>query len=147
MSDMKKLVAFIMIIMLVPVVASGQASDPLVGKCVMNAGPNATYLKDFRIQLGKASSAQDFRYKQVFALSKNMKYRFTLCNSENSQGELIMKLVDDTGRTILTSFDPKTGKTFSSIEFVCNKTGTYKIMFDFKDFQQGLGVGVVSLVK
>lgn len=88
MSDMKKLVAFIMIIMLVPVVASGQASDPLVGKCVMNAGPNATYLKDFRIQLGKALSAQDFRYKQVFALSKNMKYRFTLCNSENSQENL-----------------------------------------------------------
>jgi len=144
---MKKLLAFITSVLLLPVILTGQTSDPFVSKCVMNAGPNSIYLKDFRIQLGKASSASDFRYKQVFALSKNMKYRFTLCNSDNSQGELIMKLVDDTGRTILTSYDPKTGKTFSTVEFVCNKTGTYKILFDFKDYQQGLAVGVVSLIK
>ncbi len=125
----------------------GQATDPLTGKCVMNAGPNTTYLKDFRVQLGKSESQNEFRYKQVFALSKNMKYKFTLCNDENSPGELIMKLVDDTGRTVLQSFDPKTGKTYSSVEFVCNKTGTYKLFFDFRGFQQGLGVGIVSLVK
>lgn len=144
---MKKLIALIMILLPLTGILSGQTSDPLVSKCVMNAGPNSTYLKDFRVELGKAASSGEFRYKQVFALSKNMKYRFTLCNSENSHGELVMKLIDDTGRTILTSFDPKTGKTFSTIEFVCNKTGTYKILFDFKDFQQGLGIGVVSLVK
>lgn len=144
---MKKLVTSIFGMLFVTVICHGQTGDPIVSKCVMSAGPNATYLKDFRIQLGKSSPQQEFRYKQVFALSKNMKYRFTLCNAGDSKGELVMKLIDDTGRTILTSFDPKTGKTFPSVEFTCNKTGTYKILFDFKDFQQGLGVGVVSLVK
>ncbi|HCI54471.1 MAG TPA: hypothetical protein PLN06_02565 [Bacteroidales bacterium] len=144
---MKKLLSIFLCSFLLLDFLKGQATDPLTGKCVMNAGPNTTYLKDFRVQLGKSESQNEFRYKQVFALSKNMKYKFTLCNDENSPGELIMKLVDDTGRTVLQSFDPKTGKTYSSVEFVCNKTGTYKLFFDFRGFQQGLGVGIVSLVK
>ncbi len=144
---MKKLLTIFLCSFFLLEFLKGQANDPLTGKCVMNAGSNTTYLKDFRVQLGKSESQNEFRYKQVFALSKNMKYKFTLCNAENSQGELIMKLIDDTGRTVLQSFDPKTGKTYSSVEFVCNKTGTYKLFFDFRDFQQGLGVGVVSLIK
>lgn len=141
---MKTLLAVIFLALILPLYSNGQTSDPLVSKCVMSAGANTTYLKDFRVQLGKSEKLNEFRYKQVFALSKNMKYKFTLCNS---QGELIMKLIDDTGRTVLSSFDPKSGKSFSSVEFACNKTGTYKLFFDFRDFQQGLGVGVVSLVK
>ncbi|MBP8960075.1 MAG: hypothetical protein KBG40_06575 [Bacteroidales bacterium] len=144
---MKNLLSIILCSFLLLDFLKGQATDPLTGKCVMNSGPNATYLKDFRVQLGKSESQNEFRYKQVFALSKNMKYKFTLCNAEDSPGELIMKLVDDTGRTVLQSFDPKTGKTYSSVEFVCNKTGTYKLFFDFRGFQQGLGVGIVSLIK
>ena len=31
----------------------GQATDPLISNCAMNAGANAKYLKDFRMQLGK----------------------------------------------------------------------------------------------
>lgn len=141
---MKTLLAVIFLALILPLYSDGQTSDPLVSKCVMSAGANTTYLKDFRVQLGKSEKLNEFRYKQVFALSKNMKYKFTLCNS---QGELIMKLIDDTGRTVLSSFDPKSGKSFSSVEFACNKTGTYKLLFDFRDFQQGLGIGVVSLVK
>ncbi len=144
---MKRVISQMILIFLLPLLTSGQAGNPLVSKCVLSAGPNATYLKDFRIQLGKISPQQELRYKQVFAFSKNMRYKFTLCNADNSNGQLIMKLIDDTGRTVLTSYDPKTGKTFQSVEFVCNKTGIYKILFDFKDFEQGLGVGVISLVR
>ena len=76
-----------------------------------------------------------------------MKYKFTLCSSEKSEGVLIMKIKDDTGKQVLASFDQKSGKTFPSVEFTCNKTGTYQISFDFLNFTQGLGVGVISLVK
>lgn len=132
---------------MVPVLLSGQTTDPLVSKCAMNSGPNTTYLKDFRVQLGKGVTQPELRQKQVFPLSKNMKYRFTLCNSDNSKGELIMKIKDSDGKLILSTFDPKSGKTFPSVDFICNKTGTYQLYFDFRDFQQGLGVGIVSLVK
>lgn len=134
-------------LLLVPVLLSGQSTDPLISKCAMNTGANSTYLKDFRVQLGKGNPQAELRYKQVFPLSKNMKYRFTLCNSDNSKGELILKIKDDTGKLILSSYDQKSGKTFSPVDFTCNKTGTYQLYFDFRDFQQGLGVGIISLIR
>lgn len=131
----------------VAAISSAQSTDPMVSKCAMTAGTNTTYLKDIRVQLGASGKQPELRYKQVFPFSKNMRYKFTLCNAENSKGALIMKIADDQGRQVLASFDAKSGKTFPSVEFVCNKTGTYHLYFDFLNFQQGTGVGVISLVK
>ena len=144
---MKKAIIILTLLLVAPVILTAQSTDPLVAKCAMNTGPSSTYLKDFRVQLGKGSDLPELRYKQVFPLSKNMKYRFTLCSADNSKSELIMKLKDDAGRLVLSSYDPKSGKSFPMVEFTCNKTGTYQLLFDFRDFQQGLGVGIVSLVK
>jgi len=144
---MKKLLIILMFLLTVPFVLQAQTTDPLVSKCAMAAGPNTTYLKDFRVQLGKGNSQGELRYKQVFPLSKNMKYKFTLCNADKSEGVLIMKIKDDTGKQVLASFDQKSGKTFPSVEFTCNKTGTYQISFDFLNFSQGIGVGIISLIK
>ena len=58
-----------------------------------------------------------------------------------------MNIKDKDGKLILSSFDPKSGKLYPSVDFTCNKTGTYQLYFDFRDFQQGLGVGIVSLIK
>jgi hypothetical protein len=144
---MKKYLVILSLSLLIPFFLSAQTTDPLVTSCAMSAGPNTTYLKDFRVQLGKGNPQTELRYKQVFPLSKNMKYKFTLCNAENSGGELIMRLKDNTGKLVLASFDQESGKIYPSIEFTCMKTGTYQLSFDFRDFQQGLGVGVISLVK
>jgi hypothetical protein len=144
---MKKNLIILMVLLMVPFILRAQATDPLVSKCAMAAGPNTTYLKDFRVQLGKGNPQGDLRYKQVFPLSRNMKYKFTLCSAENSAGVLIMKIKDDTGKQVLATYDQKSGKTFPSVEFTCNKSGTYQISFDFMNFSQGLGVGVISLVK
>lgn len=144
---MKKYLLILMVLLMIPIISHAQATDPLVSKCAMAAGPNTTYLKDFRVQLGKGSPQSDLRYKQVFPLSKNMKYKFTLCSADNSSGVLIMKIKDSDGKQVLATYDQKSGKTFPSVEFTCNKTGTYQISFDFMNFSQGLGVGVISLVK
>ncbi len=144
---MKKYFITLLLLFTTGVLVNCQTTDPLVSSCISNAGPNAKYLKDFRIQLGKAASAGEFRYKAQMSLWKNTKYRFTMCNSEGSQGKLIMSIKDDTNKQILSSFDQKTGKTYPYIDFICNRSGIYQIGFDFTDGQQGSGVGVVSMVK
>jgi hypothetical protein len=148
---MKKYLIVLSSLLIVPILLSAQTTDPLTSKCAMNSGPNTTYLKDYRVQLGKGSNLPELRIKQVFPLSKNMKYRFTLCNSDNSTGRLILKIKDSEGKVQLSTFDPKSGKPYPNpnpyIDFECQKTGTYTLLFDFIDFQQGLGVGIVSLVK
>lgn len=126
---------------------SGQTADPFVSKCVMNAGNDAKYLKDFRIQLGKAAAQSDLRYKANISLWKNTKYRFTMCNTEDSKGQLILSIKDGANKVVLSSFDKNSGKTYSFVDFICNKSGIYQLNYDFTGGQQGSGVGVVSMVK
>jgi hypothetical protein len=144
---MKKHFITLLLLLTTGVLVLSQSADPLVSSCISNAGPNAKYLKDFRIQLGKAAAAGELRYKAQMSLWKNTKYRFTMCNSESSQGKLILTIKDDTNKQVLSSFDQKTGKTYPYVDFICNRSGIYQLGFDFTDGQQGSGVGVVSMVK
>jgi hypothetical protein len=144
---MKKIITTLTILVIIGIVTFGQVSDPLVSKCAINAGANAKYLKDFRIQLGKTVSQSDLRYKANMSLWKNTKYRFTMCNADNSKGQLILTIKDDTNKLILSSFDKKTGKIYSFVDFECQKSGIYQISYDFTNGQQGSGVGVVSMIK
>lgn len=144
---MKKYFFTLLLLLTGGVLIHGQNSDPLVTSCVMNAGPDAKYLKDFRIQLGKAPSAGDFRYKAQMSLWKNTKYKFTQCNADDSKGKLILTIRDDANKVVLSSFDKNSGKIYSYIEFVCNKSGIYTLNYDFLDGLQGSAVGVVSMVR
>jgi hypothetical protein len=144
---MKKIIITLTFIFALGYMAFGQVTDPLISNCATNAGPNAKYLKDFRIQLGKAVNQGDLRYKANMSLWKNTKYRFTMCNAENSKGQLILSIKDEANKLILSSFDKKTGKIFSFVDFECQKSGIYQISYDFTDGQQGSGVGVVSMIK
>ena len=125
----------------------GQATDQLVSKCAMNAGADSRYLKDFRIQLGKANAQNELRYKVKMSLWKNTKYRFTLCSSEDSKGQLILNIKDEENKVILKSYDEKSGKTYPIVDFECRKSGIYQLSYDFTDWQQGSGVAVVSMIK
>ena len=144
---MKKYLFTFSLLLSIGFLVSGQSSDPFVSKCVMNAGNDAKYLKDFRIQLGKAAAQNELRYKANMSLWKNTKYRFTMCSTEESKGQLILSISDDANKVVLSSYDKKTGKTYPFVDFVCNKSGIYQLRYDFTDGQQGSGVGVVSMVK
>jgi hypothetical protein len=144
---MKKIIIALVIIFSFGILTYGQVTDPLISNCAINAGVNAKYLKDFRIQLGKAPTQNDLRYKTNMSLWKNTKYRFTMCNAVNSKGQLILAIKDDTNKLILSSFDKKSGKIYPFVDFECQKSGIYQISYDFTDGQQGSGVGVVSMIK
>lgn len=137
----------ILLLLAAGILVKGQTSDPLVSNCLTTAGPGSKYLKDFRVQLGKAPSAGELRYKAQMSLWKNTKYRFSLCNAEDSKGKLILSIKDNANKLVLSSFDQKTGKTYPYVDFICNKSGIYQLNYDFIDGQQGSGVGVVSMVK
>ncbi len=144
---MKKYIISIIFFLTLGLLSFGQTSDPLVSKCIMSTGDNARYLKDFRIQLGKASVQTAMRYKANMPLWKNTKYRFTLCSTEDSKGQLILSITDATNKVILSSFDKNTGKSYPFVDFICKKSGIYQLNYDFTNGQQGSGIGVVSMIK
>lgn len=144
---MKKILFCLALLLAGTLVSQGQATDPLVSQCAMNAGSDAKYLKDFRVQLGKTDDQAELRYKANMSLWKNTKYRFSLCNADNSSGKLFLTIKDETNKQILSTYDKNSGKVYPYIDFTCNKSGIYQLCFDFVNGQQGSGVGIVSMVK
>lgn len=144
----RRFVIISLALLLLPFPAKSQAAtDDLVTSCVLAAGDNTTYLKDFRIQLPKAAAnAPAPVYKANMYLMKNMKYRFSVCDAPGSQGELTITIYDQ-GKQLISSFNKGTGKKYSSVDFICNKTGLYTLWYDFSGGEQGSGVGVVCMIK
>lgn len=125
---------------------SGQDDQQII-KCLANSGSEAKYLKDFRVQLGKAEAVSELRFKANISLWKDMKYRFTMCNLEQSKGSLILNMKDDASKLVLSSFDQNTGKAYGSVDFICKKSGIYQLSYDFTNEKQGSGVGLISVIK
>jgi hypothetical protein len=144
---MKKILITFLFLLTTGFLSYGQATDSLVAKCAMNAGAGAKYLKDFRIQLGKTTGKSDLRFKASMSLWKNTKYRFTMCNTDDSKGQLILSIKDNANKVVLSSFELKSGRIFPVVDFECNKSGIYYLNYDFLDGQQGSGVGIVSMIK
>lgn len=144
---MKKFVITLSLFLTLGLASFGQTTDQLTSSCAMNTGADAKYLKDFRIQLGKATIQSDLRYKANMSLWQNTKYRFTMCNTEDSKGLLILNIRDEVNNVVLSSYDQKTGKTYPNVDFICHKSGIYQLSYDFAEQKQGSGVGVVSIVK
>jgi hypothetical protein len=144
---MRKIIFFLFCLLASSMISFGQITDSFAGSCAVSAGAKARYLKDFRIQLGKAAPQGELRYKANMTLWKNTKYRFTLCNSNNSKGQLIFNLRDGSDQVVASSIDQKTGQTYKFIDYTCNKSGIYSLNYDFTGRQQGSGVGVVSMIR
>ena len=144
---MKKHFITLLLLLTTGFLVYGQATDPIVTNCAMNIGADAKYLKDFRIQLGKSAAKSELRYKANISLWKNTKYRFTMCTTDGSKGQLIFNIKDETNKVVLTSFDQKSGKIYPVVDFECRKSGIYHLNYDFVNGEQGSGVGIVSMVK
>lgn len=144
---MKKALLFILSFTVAITVLNAQDHDEIVSKCALGIGENTTYLKDFVIKLPKETDPSNTPvYKANIYLMKNQNYRFTMCNDENTKGELVLALYDKT-KLIISTYNSKSGNVSNTFDFSCNKTGLYQLWYTFKDGRQGMGVGIVSLVK
>ena len=108
---------------------------------------NATFQSSYAVNLDAAADGQKApNFKQGVGLRAKNKYRFTICNDEESAGEAILKVYDE-GKLILSSYNEETGKSYQSINFDCNKVGIYIIIISFREGKKGTAVGILSHVK
>jgi hypothetical protein len=144
---MKRTIIISITLLITAFTINAQDQQDLVSNCALSIGGNTTYLKDFVIKLPEAGKADEIPvHKANIYLMKKQKYLFTQCNADGSEGELTVALYDE-NTLITSSVNQKTGKIYSSVEFSCNKTGLYTIWYSFKDGKNGMGVGIVSLLK
>jgi len=123
-----------------------QSGQELVEICGMVAG-DATYLQDFQIKLEAAKPGEEPpRSAHSLVLSKNTKYRFSICNSKDFQGEAILQIYDN-NRLLGTTYIVATGKNYPSVDLKCTQTGVYHIFITFKEGKQGMAVALLSFVE
>ncbi|NMB63441.1 MAG: hypothetical protein GYA16_01085 [Spirochaetes bacterium] len=147
---MKILLKYVLLIMLGITINSyrsySQKVTEEVALCVENAGADATYLKDFDVQNSIVETVNKVpvaRFSMMF--SKNIIYRFTICNNESASHPML-QLFDMT--TLLGStYNASTGKEYQSFDFECQKTGVYHVLISFIDGRKGNAVGIISFVK
>jgi len=144
---MKKLIFSILSISLVAFYSHVQAQDisQVVAQCA--AATDAVYLKDYVVNLD-ASTPGGAPNQARFALmlSKNTKYRLSVCPAPNSEGEPILQLYD-MNVMVGSTFIEATGKDFHMFDFNCQKSAIYHIFISFKEGKAGEAVGVLSFVK
>lgn len=120
-----------------------QSEDDLVEICGMIA-QDATFLKDFTIRLDAGDPPPTQRFSVI--LKKGIKYRFSVCNSKDFEGKVVLQLLDN-NRLLATTYVVASGKDYPSIDYVCTKTGAYHLFFNFREGKPGLAVGLLSLVE
>ena len=123
--------------------AFAQTEDELVEICGLIA-KDATFLKDFKVRLDAGDPPPIQRFSVI--LKKDIKYRFSVCNSKDFEGKVILDLFDN-NRLLATTYVIASGKDYPCIDYVCTKTGAYHLSFKFKDGKQGLAVGLLSMVE
>jgi hypothetical protein len=115
--------------------------------CASNMGEDATYLKDFQVDLGEAvAGGQRPVAKFSMILNKNTQYKFLICNNPGSQGRAVMTLYDSNTQ-LASSYIEASKKEFPGFEFNCTKTGVYHVFISFLDGKQGSAVGILAFTK
>ena len=69
-----------------------------------------------------------------------------MCNSDDSEGQLILTIKDESNKVVLSSFDESTKKFILLLILSAIKADIYS-NYDFNEGNQGSGIGVVSMVK
>ena len=123
--------------------ANAQTEEELVQICGTIAG-DATYLKDFKIKLDAGDPPPVQRFSAL--LKKDVIYRFSVCNSKDYEGKVVLNLLDN-NRLLASTYVIASGKDYPSIDWVCSKTGAYHLFFQFRDGKSGMAVGLISMVE
>jgi len=124
-----------------------QCNSSLVTICSAKLGDDATYLKELRARLKAHQKGQQKPVARFsLLLNKGNHYRFNICNAKEFNSNAILQLYDK-GKLLGTSYFAKTGKHYPYFDFICPKTGVYKVLISFEDGKEGCAVGILSLVK
>jgi hypothetical protein len=122
-----------------------QSPEQMVEICANKAGDDATYLKDFQVKLGVSVDGRPQVARFPLVLSSNNVYRFSVCETGDSEGKAIIRLYDN-NRLIFSSYSEDTGEEFNPFNFMCRKTGIYHVFISFLDGKPGECVGILSYV-
>lgn len=141
------LIFFPILLLFSNLTTKAQCNANLVTVCSETLSEDATYLKELRARLKEHQSGQQMPVARFsLLLNSGNHYRFNICNAEEFDSKAILQLYDKE-KLLGTSYFSKTNKHYPFFDFICPKTGVYKVLISFEDGKEGCAVGILSLVK
>lgn len=125
---------------------SAQCDNTLVDKAILQSGPTAVYLRDFKVKFDgpeKGKAIPTAKYPVL--LSKNTTYRFNVANAEEFEGKVILQLyLKD--KLVGTTYNLQTATDMQYFDFTCNRAATYDVVMSFDQGKPGCAVGILSML-
>jgi hypothetical protein len=140
------------ILSFLPQEANAQCRQQMVYTCATKGG-HSIYLRDFNTKLKNNKNPSESGARWTVVLNKDAHYRFNLCTPDGFEEKVILTLYDsqhaEKTNPYGSTYDAKTGKHYSSFDFVCRKSGMYYVSIRFKEGVQDkktCAVGILSFV-
>ena len=128
-----------------------QCRQQMVYTCATKG--QSIYLRDFNTKLKNTRNSSQTGARWTIVLNKDAHYRFNLCTPEGFEKKVILTLYDSQNpektRPYGSSYNSKTGKYYSSFDFICRKSGMYYVSIRFKEGvtdKKTCAVGILSFV-
>lgn len=118
-----------------------QCGDELM-KTALGAMGNYQYIKDFDIKLASGASKDGTKFSVV--LNSRTHYQVNIANGSSNSENVVIQIFD--GDKLLGT-NSANGKTFTAFQFICSKTGAYKLHCYCEGGSEACARAVLSLVK
>ena len=138
---MKKLVVLVTMMICALMQANAQCGDELM-KTALGAMGSYQYIKDCEVNLPAGASAQGTKFSVV--LNSRTHYQINIANGSSNAEDVIIQIYDGDK---LIGANQANGKTFPAFQFICSKTGAYKLHVFCAGGGQACARAVLSLVK
>lgn len=121
--------------------AQAQCGDELM-KQALGAMGNYQYIKDFDIKLSAGTSKTGNKFSVV--LNSRTHYQVNIANGSSNSENVVVEIYD--GDNLIGS-NSANGKVFTAFQFICSKTGVYKLHVCTQGDTDACARAVLSLVK
>lgn len=138
---MKKLVVLVTMMICALMQANAQCGDELM-KTALGAMGSYQYIKDFEVNLPAGASKEGTKFSVV--LNSRTHYQINVANGSSNAEDVIIQIYDGDK---LIGANQANGKTFPAFQFICSKTGAYKLHVFCAGGGQACARAVLSLVK
>ncbi len=138
---MKKLLLSILAIFAMASCVNAQCGDELM-KQALGAMGNYQYIKDFDIKLAAGTSKTGSKFSVV--LNSRTHYQVNIANGSANTENVVVEIFD--GDKLIGS-NSANGKVFTAFQFICSKTGAYKLHVCTSGDTEACARAVLSLVK
>jgi hypothetical protein len=130
--------------LLIPVKTFSQCdSDSFLDKCAQNLG-TYNYIKSF---VAYANPKKKANSEFTYVFSKGSTYMMLACIENASNGKMVINLYDRDNNLIASTYDEKTNKYYTELEYPCSATGVYYIKATIEGKRSSCGLCILGFSK